>query len=237
MSHLESRRVDPRQFHIGPLRTGDTLMDRSSLSRDEESQKGIRQAREVLSDSGLLILDAHRTWIDIVLSASRLTEELPIKRLIVAIAGKFRGGGFQSSMLKRINQQVDGAELMFVIREKDKRKHKGNNRSLNMRFLRASLDVLDRNNPNEAVLIAPYGGRTEYMNDVKEGAFFLLKRGYPTLFTLSSRSQYDNPLHVVKRHTLFVSPNVMSFDGQELQNINPIIRGQFADLERRAVIR
>lgn len=247
MVHQEVGRVDPRQFHVGFLRAGDTLMDRSSLSRDEESQKGIRQAREVLSDRGLLILDAHRTWMDIGFSAARLTEELSIENYVIPYAAYLRNRKFYRSLILNIGNQVDGVEMMPVIREEDKMSSSGllgirprgikfskeQEISLNRKFFKRSLELINDNKPRTAIFLAPYASRKTYRGEVRTGVLGLLRKEISVLTTLSAR---DSAFKL--DHTTFVSGELLRFDRNHSDDhINAVVDAQFEDLERRATIR
>lgn len=242
----EAGRVDPRQLHVGFLRAGDALMDRSKLSPDYETRNGIEQALDVLESGPILIFDAHRTWMDIGFSAARLTGELPIKKYVIPYAAYLRDRRFYRPLVLNIGHQVDGVEMMPVVREEDQIGYDGEfavrprgvaftkeeTSVLNRAYMKEALDLIKENQPMTAIFLAPYASRRTYRKWFRVGVLGLVKKGLPVLATLSKK---DSAFKL--DHTTFVSGELLKFDKNSL-NANIIERfdEQFRELERRASI-
>lgn len=253
MAHPEARSVDPRQFHVGFLRAGDTLMDHSRISTESETQRGLKSATEILEKGTLMVFDAHRTWMDIGFSAARLTEELPIQRYLIPFAAYLKDRRVYGSLLSHIKAQVKGVELMPVVREEDRIDYEGNLGvrprgvgftkkqvyALNIPFLKRAKELIEEDKPRSAILLAPYGSRRTYRKWFRDGALGLARKGVPILVTLSARERVvrlDNAGANLD-HTTFVSPEILRFDRNNSDKyIDKMVDAQFAELERRAGI-
>lgn len=246
MVYPEARGVNPRQLHVGFLRAGDTLMNHSKLSPDHETKNGIEQASGVLERGALLIFDAHRTWMDIGFSAARLTEELPIERYVIPYAAYLRDRRFYRPLVLNIGHQVDGVEMMPVVREEDQLGYDGKlgvrprgveftkeeTSVLNIAYMREALGLIKKNQPKTAIFLAPYGSRRTYRKWLREGVVGLVKKELPVLVTLSKKDsafKFD--------HTTFASRELFKFDGN-ISDADIIARigEQFRELESRVAI-
>ena len=246
MASVEVRGVNPRQFHVGFLRTGDALMNHSKLSPDSETKMGVKRAAEALENGSLLILDAHRTWMDIAFSAARLSHELPIDKYLIPYTAYLENRMTYSKLLKQIKRQVQNVEMIPVIREEDQIGYDGElgvtprgvgftkeeTAVLNRRYLKRALELIKENIPGIAIVVAPYGSRRTYRIWFRDGVLGLVKKGVPILVTLSAREPGAN-----LDHTTFVSGELFRFDRNHSDDdINAVVDAQFEDLERKAGI-
>lgn len=252
MSSPEFRRVDARDFRLGPgnlVRAGNVLVSHSELSNDKTTQIGISNAIDALEEGGLLILDAHRTDLDIVFSAARLTQEFELSTFIVPVSKSQYDSKKYGGKLKKIAETVIGSELYPVVRAEESGKTnredlhleditpEEKNRLNRRYFIRAGQVI---KSPHCAAIVAPYGSRHTYRQEVRKGVINLIRRGSPVIFTMSERVPKKKILGIVKRfpyHRLYVS-KVISFSRDSSDKyINTFVDAQFGDLERRAVIR
>ncbi|MFH1827000.1 MAG: hypothetical protein ABH812_01025 [bacterium] len=248
MPTLEFRPVDVREFHIGPFDlfpVGRLLLSYSSVSKTEKTEFGIKSAREILEEEGLIVLDAHRTDIDIVFTGAQLTQKLNLKRFVAPAARYLYDHPRYGPKLKQIEKTMHGVEFFPVVRGEERGSTDRELPSkvvdakeaqrLNNEYFEKARGILSF--PHQAVAIAPYGSRYTYKVKVRGGVRELLKEGYPAIVTLSQKQsrKLAGIIPRIPHHTLFVFPNVLRFsEDSSDEYISNVVNNVFQELEQMA---
>ena len=218
-SEMEHTRVDFRGLRYGAIRLGNFLNSHIEVSADAATQQGIRTARTALEDGGLIVLDAHRKFGDIIATGIELSKHIDITTFVAAVSAYDFQHWFVRRRFFRELGNIPGVELYPVFRDDDKndpkrrryyeKTHKNNISDVAniRRYFRRSIETV--NSPHHVLLVAAYNGvgRME-KKGLSKGAALLLKHGSPALCTLTMWSWRD------RMYRVYVSDSLLRFSGE-----------------------
>ena len=226
-----------RNTKTGILPTGRLLNWRSEL--DPRSNRGIELARKVLNKEGLVILDAHLGTLDIMATTNEMTMNLPLEKVVMPVAGYNWFAPIARNIMRGIDVPEKGLLTLPVYRKEEwigggwwrvwrtlylKRFNRMHTRWFNMYFVLSALKAIRR--PNQAVVVAPYGGPASYGSTVRRGVAKVLRTGAPAIATLS----VFDWRHL--KYRVYVLPYIMRFKRfSSLAEINNGVYFAFKSLE------
>lgn len=234
------RRVDARrEFKAYLVPLGRIIHTASRLGQDEETQSGIKQAENVLHNEGLVLLDFHKSLVDIVVTSAIATEHLPIESFKGPVAASYFVKRFFGHIIERINE-VPGVEGIPVIRKKDREDPKTMIKIMKKLGItpedvnNKNFDYLERvretvKHPYHAAMVAPFGTRDkEAVHDIKWGVAELLRTGCAALCTYTATTKHPKPFKVL------FAPEIMRFNPDtSTKKMSDIISTQFKSLKSR----
>ncbi len=193
------------------------VVSRVKLSSDDTTQ----QAFETISNTttkerGMVVLDAHPGFIDIVAVCAALLQDTQIQTVVGPAAASFFYNPLLQEHLFTKLQHV--YELHPVFRKEEfnytKRKFKNISRldvpekkRLNAQYVQRVVEA--REQPQTAVLLAPYGGERITERWLRSGALTVLADECPVICTLAA---YD----LFKLQFTLYSSEVFAFDQSDL---------------------
>lgn len=215
MGQLENgRRVNVRDYRLGLVPAGHIVMGLSETSQDSETAQGLQRATHELKKSGVIFLDYHRTFTDIVVTAGQLLEKCPVTKILAPVTAKHERTRIKGRLLDAM-RSMPGVELATVYRKEDTalsdeefakkfkvtRSHAEN---LNHAYEVASAQSTAR--PGHALILAPFGTRRRNLTSdtplIRHGVADLLKTGTPAFCTY------------VHRRKLYITGSPLTFDAE-----------------------
>ena len=167
--------VNFRELRYGLLPVGELLIRLTEASGDVHTQEGLSKASAMLSQRGMVVLDAHLAPFDIIATSIALSEGLKVRSCVAPVSAYdyyfpiIRRGFF--SRLGKIN----GVELFPVYRDQDLEHWKNKpfqppkqdwrqRREAVLSYYRRSLSAVAE--PGSLVVVAAYNG----VNRLREGS-------------------------------------------------------------------
>lgn len=186
----EPGQVNAREFWAYGIPFGRIIFSASQLSPDQQTRSGIVQAREVLQNEGLVILDFHGTLVDIVITSAQATKHLPIQEFMGPVGASYVQKRILGHLINKMNE-VRGVQAIPVIRKEDGEEESVKNLTRdqigihNEEYLRMVKEHVGY--PHHAAMIAPFGSRTRDPNSViKWGVAEVLQTGHPAICTYTA---------------------------------------------------
>ena len=206
---------------------------------DSRSKKGMAMCKKILKDEGLLVMDAHLGTLDILATFNELTQNLPIEKVVMPVAGYHFFVPITRAVLRGIDKPDKGMMTLPVYRKEEwvgggwwrlwrflylKRFTRNHTRWFNKYYLSEAEKALDMK--NQAVLLAPYGGPSSYGTTVRRGVAKLLRKGGPAVCTLTTFEWRH------MRFKVYLLPYVMRFKRYtSIDEINKSVHFAFKSLE------
>lgn len=228
------------------LPLGRSMEHAFTLFGDRGSLKGLREARELLSNRGLLILDAHLAPLDIIASGVTVSRYLPISTVVLPVSAYDESVRPESRWFFSRLAKIPGVEAYPVFRQRDQefegrkealqqaqedKREIASNRHFYERALRAARA------PHEGVLLTPYNGVHNFGKELTASVHRLMtKWGAAGLCTLSVPDGGISLQHGIElSYQTFVADSVLRFppDEQERTMLEEFI-GQHRRLAQRA---
>ncbi len=195
MSERDKSSICPglRGVKLWRLRVGEFAHKHSILSPDPETERAIAALKDILSNHGLLVLDAHKRRPDIFASSMALIGELNPDYFIAPVAGYIYHSPWYRPLFREI-KKVGGVDTYGVYRaeERNMTRRRFTDRSglseaekdsANRRYLRQVMKVKDR--PRAIATVAPYASRKTYGEKIRDGVILLLRSGIHVVCTAS----------------------------------------------------
>lgn len=168
------------------------LLSRGIISVDSVSQQACVKLREISSNKGIMIFDAHPGMLDIFPAYRLALHDLDLGRVEGPFAAAFYfHKRFYNSFLLKVEEFV---KLYPVFRKEElnytERKFRNSSglskeeqKGLNGKYLNSVLKL--KNVPGSALVIAPYGGLPVTRSCFRSGVIPLVEDGSPVVFSIS----------------------------------------------------
>ena len=217
----QNSHVNFRDLRYGLLPVGELLIRLTEVSGDVHTQEGLSKASAMLSQRGMVVLDAHLAPFDIIATSIALSEGLKVRSCVAPVSAYdyyfpiIRRGFF--SRLGKIN----GVELFPVYRDQDLEHWKNKpfqppkqdwrqRREAVLSYYRRSLSAVAE--PGSLVVVAAYNGVNRLGEDLANGVSRLLKSGSPALCSVSRFDQKSG------KFRLFTAEDLLEFPQEVTRN-------------------
>ena len=243
MTSPEFERIDVRRFRCG-VNFGKTLLDHSWLSDDEMTQSGLGNIAQLLTESGAVILDSHRTRTDIFCVGAQLVNNLDINKGVVPYAEYLDTKRAYHFLFQIIRKKLgDRIELFRVVR-KEIRDHERPDIQINlteekMNSLNQEYEERVVSIPHEVGTIlfaAAYGSRKKYRQKekIRRVSIDVLKHGCPLVCTYGVKVSSPKR-QIVGPYEVLVSDHVLRFASDATkEQVRDTIDAEYDYLERKA---
>lgn len=240
---MKERTASPAYADIAALKFatvipfGKILTSRSRLSKDPLTQKGVEAARAVLQQSGLAVLDSHKTSLDIMAVGATLAQELRLSTFAGPVAGYMYYNRFLHHFFVEAGDK-DSLQMFPVFRKEERTElakswkfhpslASANPKEANAAFRTYAETLVDR--PGDALLVAPYGSRKTFGTEVRSGIVNLLQTECPALCTLA----IFHP--ELLKFVVYTAPSVLRFSqGSSSEDISAQVYDQMWELTERS---
>lgn len=222
----EYTRVDFRTLRYGTVRLGNFLHTHIEASSDGATREGLNAARTALEEGGLVILDAHLKFGDIIATGIEITKHIDIQSCVAAVSAyDYQHPLFRKRFFSELGL-IPGVELFPIYRTDDERYSKrkimyqravaeNTMSEAVLRYYRRTLQAIKT--PHEIVLVAAYNGVGRMGSGLASGVAKLLERGTPALCSLAKWSWRERKYRVYLADTLLsFSPRANTSDMQHL---------------------
>jgi hypothetical protein len=195
------------------------LLDHAAiLGSDQETLEGLRKAREVLEEKGLIVLDVHHARFDVFASGLNLFKALDIDKCVIPSSIKNLNRPLISNYVDEL-RKMKGLEIFPTFRkakyvsEDERRIYKDmpeeERKMKNNAYVERALEIL--NEPRSVVFVAVYGGLNRPDGEsIPHGIETILRTGNPALCTLSVYGKRFLPI------TTYLSGDLLSFNKNSL---------------------
>jgi hypothetical protein len=212
-------------FRVAHLPVGKYIDRHIKVSGDEGTHSGIDAIKNLLPQSGVLLLDNHHSMASIVATGGFTLQTLEAATSIAPLTIKHHHGIFTHAI--RGMNDTSGVEIITVARAEDMAKL-SEDEQREMVAQNAVYETRMREaiaTPYTTIVIAPFGTRARNVKDpekpIRRGVFDLIQTGVPTFCADTSRE----PWH--RTFTTAVSPAPLDF-GKEFtrQSATQLIRAE-----------
>lgn len=176
---------------------GKIMSKRSFFADDEVSEKGIKEAKDVIlnSQEGMAVFFAHLGLLDAFGTVAVMERELPEFDSVFPAAGSWYHFPILNSIFKKMNTQVP-YEFTPVFRKEDFGRMKlhvkvidfsglsdEEKKQANKRYVARSQEIIKK--PGGVVVLNPYAGRAPKLEYLRSGPLKLLQSGKPIMLSLT----------------------------------------------------
>jgi hypothetical protein len=222
----ENTRVDFRKLRYGTVRLGNFLHTHIEASPDDATREGLNAARAALEEGGLVVLDAHLKFGDIIATGIEITKQIDIQSCVAAVSAyDYQHPLFRRRFFSELGL-IPGVELFPIYRTDDERYSKrkimyqravaqDSMSEAVLRYYRRTLQAIKT--PHEIVLVAAYNGVGRMGNELASGVAKLLERGTPSICSLAKWSWREGKYRVfLSDKILPIRPQMSKDDMQHL---------------------
>src|SRR4030042_6101982 len=121
MIEKDDLEYDPGKINLSKVKFGripvGRLLDHTArLGSDQETLEGLRKAREVLEEKGLIVLDVHHARFDVFVSGLNLFNALDIEKCVIPSSIKNLNRPLISNYVNELNR-IKGLEIFPTFRK------------------------------------------------------------------------------------------------------------------------